>query len=94
MIDTRHQPCPNCPCCEATIFCDGCWETLCLQCWAEHNEDAPCHSCDPEEHEDFAFGEGVDEEEAPRVRVFLIPCEALTAQGEQPHPSSFPFSLS
>ena len=52
MLDSRQDPCPNCPCCEAARYCDGCWETLCLQCWAEHNENAPCHSCDDDHDED------------------------------------------
>lgn len=38
--------CPNCDCaprCGGQVFCDGCDMTLCVRCWAEHNEDAPCH---------------------------------------------------
>jgi len=43
--------CRNCDDgCTAVRFCDGCDETLCEGCWAEHNEDAPCH--DEVGHED------------------------------------------
>lgn len=37
-------PCPNCDDgCIAELYCDGCEQTICRGCWAEHNEDAPCH---------------------------------------------------
>ena len=37
-------PCPNCQDgCVVSVYCDGCWEYLCQNCWREHNEDAPDH---------------------------------------------------
>ena len=39
-----HKQCRNCDDgCTAVRFCNGCDEMLCEGCWAEHNEDAPCH---------------------------------------------------
>lgn len=81
MIDTRQRPCPNCFCCEAARYCDGCGETLCLECWAEHNEDAPCHLRGPEEHEDMALRDGLGEGETRRV-AFLIPFDAFSLRAE------------
>ena len=48
-MPSTRMPCPNCACCEAERWCDGCYETLCGSCWAEHNEDAECHDCPPSE---------------------------------------------
>ena len=51
MAPHECPPCRNCDDgCTAAKFCDGCDETLCKGCWAEHNEDAPCH--DEPGHED------------------------------------------
>ena len=50
LIGDKAQACPNCPCCNAECFCDGCVEILCRSCWEEHNEDAECHSCEPGYH--------------------------------------------
>ena len=46
VAEGTDMKCPNCDDgCKASRFCDGCDEVLCASCWAEHNEDAPCH-CD------------------------------------------------
>jgi hypothetical protein len=38
--------CTNCEeRCLVSKWCDGCESWLCDGCWAEHNEDAPCHLC-------------------------------------------------
>jgi hypothetical protein len=81
MMDNRREPCPNCPCCEATVYCDGCGETLCVQCWAEHNEDAPCHLRDREDREDFTLVDGVEEGQLRKI-VFLIPFDPPTPRAE------------
>ena len=61
MLDSRQHPCPNCPCCQVGRECHGCGVTLCLSCWAEHNEDAKCHLGHPAD----AFSKPYDESRGP-----------------------------
>ena len=50
IVDLK-EPCPNCDdCCTAAKYCDGCDTTICAKCWAEHNQEAPCHLQEPEAH--------------------------------------------
>ncbi|OFW62927.1 MAG: hypothetical protein A2Y74_05660 [Actinobacteria bacterium RBG_13_63_9] len=35
--------CAECPCHVAEAYCVGCDQWLCRDCFAEHNEGAPCH---------------------------------------------------
>jgi len=42
--ELEREDCPNCEDgCKATKYCEGCGQTICVDCWEEHNEDAPCH---------------------------------------------------
>lgn len=43
MLADKSSLCPNCSCHYAERLCHGCDEVVCQLCWAEHNEDAPCH---------------------------------------------------
>jgi len=38
--------CAECPCHVAVAYCPGCDQWVCQDCWAEHNQDAPCHVTD------------------------------------------------
>lgn len=101
MTRAPQHPCPNCPCCEAARECDGCGETLCVSCWAEHNEDAECHSCWAEDTEDAecrledgseesVLREEVKGERPTRVLTFLIPFDAVRTEGDYLGPLSLP----
>jgi hypothetical protein len=41
----RLKDCPNCGCHLASVWCDGCDMTLCVFCYDEHENNAPCHVC-------------------------------------------------
>ena len=46
----RLKDCPNCDCHLASVWCDGCEMTLCVFCYDEHENGAPCHVADCDEH--------------------------------------------
>ncbi len=46
VAEMENTQCPNCTCSGhmAEVYCDGCEETICQACYAEHNADAPDHT--------------------------------------------------